>query len=219
MYMVGTGRADFSALIQKAHEVKLWHREQKKASAYHVTGHHHSTLKTLVPLTAASIQGKELKRILFLLGSGESKPDQTYFTALAEAAPRDSMILAAGCAKNSLIHSLDNVVDGTDVVPRILDLGQIHDSYSGMVFLNELAKQLGCLELSDLPVSVAMTHADQTDTAILLALLSMGFQNIRLGPSRPDYVTPKAMGVLSKTHSILPTADPKDDLAAMMQGK
>jgi hydroxylamine reductase len=214
--IVGTDGADLPKIIEKALHMKhTASHSNDTPTTFHVTCHHHTVLKPLVSITADAIRSGELKRILLLVGGSESEFDISYFTALAHAAPQDSMILTAGCVKRGTIHNLDNQLAGTSDIPRILDLGHIHGVYSGMVFLKALAEELG----GDLPLSVAMTHADQKDTAVLLALLNMGIQNIRLGPSHPDYVTPMIKDILANTHNILPAGDPKQDLAAMMQGK
>jgi len=164
------------------------------------TGHHHTNLKSLVSETAKAIQSGDVEQVIMLLGNGESEHDRKYHHALVESASPRSVILAASAfAKNS-----------ETTVPHVL-----HDSYSGMVFLEALAKECG-RSVQDLPVRVATTHADEEDTALLLALLGLGVQNIQTGPIQPSYVTPKMIDYLSSEfHVSTPTGGPKEDMAAM----
>ena len=50
-----------------------------------------------------------------------------YYTDFAEALPKDSVILTAGCAKYKYIKLPLGDIDG---IPRVLDAGQCNDSYS-----------------------------------------------------------------------------------------
>jgi hydroxylamine reductase len=99
-----------------------------------------------------------------------------------------------------------------------MDMGQCNDSYSAIVVATELAKALNC-SVNDLPLSLALSHLEQKAAAVLLTLLNLGVKNIRLGPSLPAYVTPNVLKVLSENYNLMPTADYKDDIAAMMEGK
>ena len=59
-------------------------------------------------------------------GDGRQK-SRNYCTEVAEALPKDAVILTAGCAKYRY-----NKLDLGDIggIPRILDAGQCNDSYS-----------------------------------------------------------------------------------------
>jgi hydroxylamine reductase len=133
-------------------------------------------------------------------------------------------------------------------LPRVLDMGQCNDSYSAVgkstgtpsaiatafeaanshnldtssfslptVVATELAKALNC-SINELPLSIALSHLEQKAAAVLLTLLSLGVNNIRLGPSLPAYVSPGVLKVLQDEYNLMGTGDYEEDLAAMMQG-
>ena len=52
--------------------------------------------------------------------------------------------------------------------------------------------------------------------AILLALLHLGIQGIRLGPSLPAFVTEPVLEGLVETFGIAPVTTPQEDLAAIL---
>ena len=54
---------------------------------------------------------------------------------------------------------------------------------------------------------------------VMLALLSLGFKNIRLGPTLPAFLSPGIAKVLSEAFGIRGITDPATDVEAMMSGK
>jgi hydroxylamine reductase len=51
--------------------------------------------------------------------------------------------------------------------------------------------------------------------AVLLALLYLGFKNIRLGPTLPGFLSPNVANVLTETFGLHRTTDADSDIAAM----
>ena len=192
--------SELSILLERCNAVEAGPALFEPLPVSRTTGHHHTNLKSLVSETAEAIQSGDVDQVIMLLGNGESEHDRKYHHSLVESAsPRSVILAASSAAKNS-----------ETTVPHVL-----HDSYSGMVFLEALAKECG-RSVKDLPVSVATTHADEEDTALLLALLGLGLQNIQTGPIQPSYVTPKMIDYLSNEfHVSTSTGEPKEDMAAM----
>jgi len=60
---------------------------------------------------------------------------------------------------------------------------------------------------------------EQKAVAVLLALLALGFKNIRLGPTLPAFLSPAVAKVLVETFDIKVVTEPKADIEAMMAGK
>jgi hydroxylamine reductase len=54
---------------------------------------------------------------------------------------------------------------------------------------------------------------------VLLALLSLGVKNIRLGPTLPAFVSPNVLKVLVDKFDLKPTTTVEADVAAIMAGK
>lgn len=180
---------------------------------------HHTNLRSLTSKTAQALQSGDLHKVIMLLGNGVDN-EHEYYTALAESAPSGSITLSTGAVENGFIdHTFDfRSVDSKKASP-ILRLGRLHDSYTGMVFLESLAKECGCT-VKDLPVSVATTHDNEEDTAILLALLGMGLKNIWAGPTHPIYFTPTMVDYLSKELPLnILTGEPQIDMASIISGQ
>jgi hydroxylamine reductase len=53
---------------------------------------------------------------------------------------------------------------------------------------------------------------------VLLALLALGFKNIRLGPTLPAFLTPVTAKLLTAKFNLQSINDPADDITAMLAG-
>ncbi len=157
-----------------------------------------------------------IKRFVVMAGCDGRMPGRQYFTEVAEKLPEDTIILTAGCAKyryNKL--SLGKIGE----FPRVIDAGQCNDSYSLAVLALELKKTLKLEDINELPISFDVAWYEQKAVLVLLALLHLGFKNIRLGPTLPAFLSPAVAAILVENFDIKPTDDSQADVAAMMQGK
>jgi hydroxylamine reductase len=134
---------------------------------------------------------------------------------VAKGLPEDTIILTAGCAKYRY-----NKLDLGDIggIPRVLDAGQCNDSYSLVVIAKALAEAFELDDINDLPVSYDIGWYEQKAVLVLLALLSLGVKNIRLGPTLPAFVSPNVLKVLVENFGIKPTTTVEEDLAAIVAG-
>jgi hydroxylamine reductase len=73
--------------------------------------------------------------------------------------------------------------------------------------------------VNDLPLSFDIAWYEQKAVLVLLALLSFGFKNIRLGPTLPGFLSPGVASVLADKFGIRGVTDAKSDVAAMMEGR
>ena len=135
---------------------------------------------------------------------------------MAEALPKDAVILTAGCAKYRY-----NKLNLGDIggIPRVLDAGQCNDCYSLAVIALKLKEVFGLESINDLPISFDIGWYEQKAVAVLLALLHLGVKGIRLGPTLPAFVSPAVLDVLVKNFDIKLITEPEADVAAIMQGK
>lgn len=210
--------SDFAGVIEQAQQMKGFPRDVTPAT-FHTTGFNH---RAVLPLAGKILEANRtgaLSRIFLIGGCDGSQWNRSYFTTLAEETPTDSLILTLGCAKNRLIHNpaLRDATLSNGLLPRVLDMGQCNDSYSALVVATELAKALKC-SVNDLPLSIALSFLEQKSVAVLLTLLSLGIQNIRLGPSLPAYMTPNVLGLLAEKYNLKGLGEPDEDLKAMMSG-
>ncbi len=150
-----------------------------------------------------------------MAGCDGRQASRAYFTQLAEALPKDTVILTAGCAKYRYNKLALGEIGG---IPRVLDAGQCNDSYSLAVIALKLKDAFGLKDINDLPISFDIAWYEQKAVAVLLALLYLGFKGIRLGPTLPAFLSPNVLKVLVEKFGIKPTGEVQADIQAMMSG-
>ena len=82
---------------------------------------------------------------------------RSYYTEFAQALPKDTVILTAGCAKYKYNKLPLGDIGG---IPRVLDAGQCNDSYSLALIALKLKEVFGLEDINDLP-KIVHTYADR----------------------------------------------------------
>jgi len=162
-----------------------------------------------------AVKSGAIKRFVVMAGCDGRHNSRSYFTDVAQELPQDTVILTAGCAKYRY-----NKLDLGDIggIPRVLDAGQCNDSYSLAVIALKLREVFELEDVNDLPISFDIAWYEQKAVAVLLALLSLGFKGIRLGPTIPAFLSANVVKVLVENFDIKPIGDVKEDVEAMMAG-
>jgi hydroxylamine reductase len=177
----------------------------------HIVGFgHHAVLGVAEQVIDAVKQGA-IKRFVLIGGCDGAEVGRNYYTELAETMPKDWVVLTLGCGKFRVVNSELGSIGG---LPRLLDMGQCNDSYSAIKVAQALADAFG-VGVNDLPLSLVVSWYEQKAVCVLLALLSLGVRNIRLGPKLPAFLTPALLQVLVEKFNIMPIGTVEDDLAAM----
>ena len=135
--------------------------------------------------------------------------DRDYYTKFAEALPKDTVILTAGCAKYRYNKLPLGDIDG---IPRVLDAGQCNDSYSLAVIAMKLKEVFQLNDINDLPIAYNIAWYEQKAVIVLLALLYLGVKNIHLGPTLPGFLSPNVAKIIVETFGIAPITSVEDDL-------
>ena len=181
-----------------------------------VGGFAHEQLEKLAPPIKEAVESGKIKRFVVMGGCDGRQPARSYFTEVAKELPSDSVILTAGCAKYRY-NKLDlGTIEG---IPRVLDAGQCNDSYSLALTALRLKDLFGVKDVNDLPIHFDIAWYEQKAVAVLLALLYLGFRDIRLGPTLPAFVSPRVAKFLVERFGIKPISDPKTDVGSMVAGK
>ncbi len=203
------GKKDFTPIIEKALELKGW-QEDEPERRITIGFAHHAILSHANEIVDAVKSGK-IKHFFLIGGCDGARPGRNYYTEFAEKTPKDTIILTLACGKFRF-NKLDlGTVAG---FPRVLDCGQCSDSYSAVKVAMALAEAFEC-GVNDLPLSLVLSWYEQKAVGILLALLSLGIKDIRLGPSLPAFITPNIMQVLVDKFDLKPISSPEDDLKAI----
>jgi len=157
-------------------------------------------------------EGK-LKHVFLIGGCDGTKPGRSYYTELAQMTPQDTIILTLACGKYRLNKLELGSIDG---VPRLLDVGQCNDSYSAVQVALTLAKALNT-DVNHLPLSFVLSWYEQKAVVVLLSLLSLGIQNMYLGPSLPAFIKPGVWKVLQEKFNLKAIGNPTEDLKEMLE--
>ena len=78
-----------------------------------------------------------------------------------------------------------------------------------------LADAFQC-SVNDLPLSLVLCWFEQKAVCILIALLALGIQNIRLGPTLPAFLSPGVVRVLQEKYNLMAVTTPEQDLKAIL---
>ena len=181
-----------------------------------VGGFAHAQVLVLADKVVGAVKSGAVKRFVVMGGCDGRQAGRSYFTDVAQALPKDAIILTAGCAKYRY-----NKLNLGDIggIPRVLDAGQCNDSYSLALIALKLKEVFGLKDVNELPISFDIAWYEQKAVAVLLALLFLGFKGIRLGPTLPAFVSPNVAKVLVEKFGIKAITDAKTDVGAMVLGK
>jgi len=147
-----------------------------------------------------------------MAGCDVRQTERQYYTNFAQALPKNTVILTAGCAKYRY-----NYLDLGDIggIPRVIDAGQCNDCYSLVVIAKALAEAFG-VGINKLPVVFNIAWYEQKTFLVLLALLSLGVKNITLGPKLPGFVSPGVLNVLVDNFNIGKNNTVEEDMKRMV---
>jgi hydroxylamine reductase len=200
---------DFSEVIAAAQKADGF---TDKADKDILTGCGHDAVLGLADKVIEAVKTGAIKRFFVIGGCDGAKPGRNYYTQFAEQLPKDTVILTLACGKYRF-----NKLDLGDIggIPRLLDVGQCNDAYSAVQIALALAKAFDC-DVNDLPLSIVLSWYEQKAVVVLLSLLSLGLQNMKLGPSLPAFVTPNVLNFLVENFNIAPIGSVEEDMKQML---
>ncbi|EGW38578.1 hydroxylamine reductase [Desulfosporosinus sp. OT] len=201
---------DFSELIKHA---KKCPAPTEIETGEIVGGFAHNQVMALADKVVDAVKTGAIKRFFVMAGCDGRMKSRDYYTNFAEALPKDTVILTAGCAKYKY-----NKLNLGDIggIPRVLDAGQCNDSYSLAVIALKLKEVFGLEDVNQLPISYNIAWYEQKAVIVLLALLHLGVKNIHLGPTLPAFLSPNVVKVLVDNFGIAGVTNVEDDLKLFM---
>ena len=207
---------DFSALIEQAIALGGYAEDQHftgiNGGRSVTTGFARSAVLSVADKVVDGVRSGAIRHFFLVGGCDGARPGRNYYTEFVKKAPKDTVILTLACGKFRF-NDLDLGTIGG--IPRLLDIGQCNDAYSAIQIALALANAFGC-GVNELPLSMVLSWYEQKAVAILLTLLSLGIQNIRLGPSLPAFVSPNVLSYLAEHYHIAPTTTPEEDLKSLL---
>ncbi len=211
---------DFSPLIERA---KTCAPPKEIETGEIIGGFAHQQVMALADTVIDAVKKGAIRKFIVMAGCDGRHKSREYYTRVAENLPKDTVILTAGCAKyryNKLDLGTIKVEtgDGNPIeIPRILDAGQCNDSYSLAFIALKLKEAFGLDDINDLPIAYDIAWYEQKAVIVLLALLSLGVKNIRLGPTLPAFLSPAVTKVLVEKFDLKPIAEVDADIEQMVQ--
>ena len=205
---------NFDALIKRTLECEDANGIDFNEDTTLTTGHHYKTVLTLAPQILKALEEGKIKQFFVVAGCDAPGKGGEYYRELTSSLPKDCVIITSSCGKFRFNDIDFGEIEGTGI-PRYLDLGQCNDS-NGAV---EIAKALsGALNtpINDLPISIVLSWMEQKAVIVLLALFSLGVQNIYLGPKPPQFVNEDIFNFLAENFNLTLTTNAKDDLAKLL---
>jgi len=187
---------DFSPLIEQAkHCAPPTELEQGTI----VGGFAHAQVLALADQIVDAVKSGAIKKFVVMAGCDGRAKSRSYYSDFAQALPKDTVILTAGCAKYKYNKLNLGDING---IPRVLDAGQCNDSYSLAVIALKLKEVFGLDDINDLPIIYNISWYEQKAVIVLLALLSLGVKNIHLGPTLPAFLSPNVAALLVENFGI-----------------
>ncbi len=204
------GAKDFSSLIEHA---KKCSPPQELEQGKIVGGFAHEQVLNLADKVVEAVKSGAVKRFVVMAGCDGRHKTRQYYTDFAQGLPEDSIILTAGCAKYRY-----NKLDLGDIggIPRVLDAGQCNDSYSLAVVALKLKEVFELDDINKLPIVYNIAWYEQKAVIVLLSLLSLGIQNIHLGPTLPGFLSENVARVLVDNFGIGGITTAEEDLKTML---
>ena len=204
------GKKDFSAVIELA---KKCAPPKELEQGEIVGGFAHEQVFALADKVVEAVKSGAIKKFIVMAGCDGRHKTRSYYREFAEALPKDTVILTAGCAKYKYIKLDLGDIGG---IPRVLDAGQCNDSYSLALIALKLKEVFGLADVNELPVVYNIAWYEQKAVIVLLALLHLGVKNIHLGPTLPAFLSPNVANVLVETFGIGGITDVESDIKSMI---
>lgn len=200
------GHKDFSEVIALAKQcqppVEL---EQGEI----IGGFAHNQVMQLADKVVEAVKSGAIRKFVVMAGCDGRMKSRDYYADFAQALPKDTVILTAGCAKYRYNKLPLGDIQG---IPRVLDAGQCNDSYSLAVIALKLKEVFQLNDINELPIVYNIAWYEQKAVIVLLALLSLGVKHIHLGPTLPAFLSPNVAKVLVEQFGIGGITTPEADM-------
>jgi len=201
-----SGHKDFTPIIEMA---KTTEPPTQIEEGSIVGGFAHNQVTALADKVVDAVKSGDIKKFFVMAGCDGRMKSREYYTDFADALPKDTVILTAGCAKYRY-----NKLDLGDIggIPRILDAGQCNDSYSLAVIALKLKEVFELEDINELPIAYNIAWYEQKAVIVLLALLYLGVKDIHLGPTLPAFLSDNVANVLVDKFGIAGIGSVEEDI-------
>jgi hydroxylamine reductase len=200
------GHKDFSEIIELAKSCKAPVEIEKGEI---IGGFAHAQVFALADQVVEAVKSGAIRKFFVMAGCDGRQRSRDYYTDFANALPKDTVILTAGCAKYKYNKLNLGDING---IPRVLDAGQCNDSYSLALIALKLKEAFELTDINELPIAYNIAWYEQKAVIVLLSLLYLGVKNIHLGPTLPAFLSPNVAKVLVESFGISGIGTVEDDI-------
>ncbi|NLZ81112.1 MAG: hydroxylamine reductase [Clostridiales bacterium] len=205
------GNKDFTAIIEMA---KTCAAPTQIEEGEIIGGFAHNQVLALADQVVEAVKTGAIKKFFVMAGCDGRQNSRNYYTDFANALPKDTVIMTAGCAKYKYNKLNLGDING---IPRVLDAGQCNDSYSLAVIALKLKEVFELDDINKLPIAFNIAWYEQKAVIVLLSLLHLGIKNIHLGPTLPAFLSPNVTNVLVENFGIGGISTVEEDLKMFME--
>ncbi len=177
-----------------------------------LVGFGHKAVLGVADKIVAGVKDGSIGHFFLVGGCDGVKKSRNYYTEFVERTPDNSIVLTLACGKFKFFKQQLGDING---IPRLLDVGQCNDAHSAVQIALALTKAFDT-DVNGLPLSFIISWYEQKAVAVLFSLLSLGINDIFLGPSLPAFVTPNVLNVLVKNYNLTPNGTPEGDLKKIL---
>ena len=205
------GEKDFSPVIRQALELGGFKEDIEPHNI--LVGFGHEAVLSNAQSIVDAVKSGHIRHFFLIGGCDGARPGRNYYTEFAKLVPNDCIIMTLACGKYRF-----NKLDFGEAagIPRLLDIGQCNDAYSAVRIATALADAFET-DINGLPLSLIISWYEQKAVADLLALLSLGFKNIYLGPTLPAFISPNVLQYLTDTFNLRLISNAEDDIKTCLR--
>lgn len=198
---------DFSKVIESA--LKENGFAESEVEKHILTGFGHNAVLSVADKVVEAVKNGKIKHFYLIGGCDGAKPGRNYYTEYAENTPNDTIMMTLACGKFRFNKKEFGDIEG---IPRLLDIGQCNDAYSAIKIASALAEAFDT-EINKLPLTLVISWYEQKAVAILLTLLYLGVENIKLGPTLPQFIEPDVLEILVEKFKLSVNGNAAEDIA------
>ena len=210
------GHKDFSPIIEQALALGGYSERQERTGINGgkavTTGFGRQTVLDAAPAIIDAVKQGAIRHFFLVGGCDGAAPGRNYYTDFVKQTPPDTVVLTLACGKYRF-----NDIDAGHIgpFPRILDMGQCNDAYGAIQVAVALAGAFEC-GVNDLPLTLVLSWYEQKAVCILLTLLSLGIQNIYIGPRSPAFFSENVLNLIVEKFNLHLISTPEADLGAIL---
>lgn len=136
-----------------------------------------------------SIHAGLVRRLVVMGACGDATRSDRCCVRTIRSFPQDVIVLIAGCSPLRYVREGEPSGNGVVGVPHVLDAGRCDDSRSLVRATRALRDLAGDEEAQNLPLGFDISWHGQIGVCVLLALLALGFRDIRVGSTLPPFLS------------------------------